>query len=90
MSSRTAVSRSRAVGALRGERRQPVEVDGEVVELVADLRVVDAGGGLAHVGDRPAAVEPLGGPLRQATARPAVDLGEVGAVTASGSTAMRR
>ena len=66
-------------GALGGERRQPVEVDGQVVELLGDLHVVDAGGGLAHVGDRAAPVEPLHRPLRQPTARPAVHLGEVGA-----------
>ena len=66
-------------GALRGERRQPVEVDGQVVELLGDLHVVDAGGGLAHVGDRTAPVEPLHRPLRQPSARPAVHLGEVGA-----------
>ena len=66
-------------GALGGERRQPVEVDGQVVELLGDLHVVDAGGGLAHVGDRAAAVEPLHRPLRQPAARPAVHLGEIGA-----------
>ena len=62
-----------------GERGQPIEVGGEVVELLADLRVVDAGGGAPDVAHRTALVEPLRGPLREASARSSVHLAEVGA-----------
>ena len=84
MSSRTAVEQIARGGAALGQRRQPVEVDGEVVELLAHLRVVDAGRRAADVADGAAAVEPLGGPLRQAAARTTVHLAEVGAADVVG------
>ena len=68
-----------SAGALRGQRRQPVEVGGQVIELLGDPDVVDAGRRLAHIGHGTTTVEPLHGPLRQPSARPTVHLGEVGA-----------
>ena len=76
------VARGRAAG---GERGQPVEVDGEVVELLAPpWRRRCAAAAPAHVVDRAAAVEPLRGPLRQPAAGPAVHLAEVGAADVVG------